>query len=250
MNILERSLLEKTANEYGWENVLQSTSTEICIASSRHQAQAKITQYLGKWLVELPSGLLQQELVRSFPSLPKKDQSFVVDDHPCLALLLHRAAELALSLPNHAAQIFAEKISRKLADRESFDTEVARLIRQRVGQDIFRQALLDYWQGCCAVTGIDLPEILRASHAKPWAACETDEERLNVYNGFLLSANLDALFDRGLISFAEDGQLICSSRLTPQHRTLLQLADTQKLRWITPAHQPFLHWHRERVFLR
>lgn len=230
---------------------MHSTPTEICLASARHHARATITpdQHLGKWLVELPSGLLQQELARSFPSLPRKDRSFVVDDHPFLALLLRRTAELALSLPHHAAQIFADKMNRELADRVAFDTEVERLIRQRVGQDIFRQALLDYWQGSCAVTGIDLPEILRASHAKPWADCETDEERLNVYNGFLLSANLDALFDRGLISFAEDGQLICSSCFTTQHRSLLQLDDQQKLRWITSAHQPFLHWHRGRVFL-
>ena len=250
MNIFDRALIEKTAMEHGWENVLQSTSAVAVIASSRHQAQARITpdQHLGKWMVELPGGVLQQELSRSFPSLPKKGCSFGVDDYACLALLLHRAAELALSLPDQAAVIFVEKVKQELTAITSFDTEVERIVRQRVGQDTFRKALLDYWGGACAVTGVNLPEVLRASHAKPWADCTTDEERLNVFNGLLLTANLDALFDRGLISFHENGQIVYSDRLTTSQRTHLQLENSLRLRWITPEHQIFLLWHRERVF--
>lgn len=67
---------------------------------------------------------------------------------------------------------------------------------------------MDYWGGACAVTGIALPELLRASHAKPWAKCDTDQERLNVFNGFLRCAHLDALFDRGLMTFEEDGKTV------------------------------------------
>ena len=76
-------------------------------------------------------------------------------------------------------------------------TEVERMVRQRIGQQNFRQALMTYWGGACAVTGIDVSDVLRASHIKPWAECATDAERLDVFNGFLLSANLDALFDKG-----------------------------------------------------
>ncbi len=75
-----------------------------------------------------------------------------------------------------------------------------RSLLEKAGQDVFRAALMDYWGGACVVTGIDLPAVLRASHAKPWAACASDEERLDVFNGLLLVANLDALFDRGHIS--------------------------------------------------
>jgi hypothetical protein len=60
-------------------------------------------------------------------------------------------------------------------------------VRQRVGQEVFRAALIDYWGGACAVTGLALPEVLRASHSQPWADCTTDEERLDVFNGFLLA---------------------------------------------------------------
>ena len=81
---------------------------------------------------------------------------------------------------------------------------------QRIGQDIFRKALLAYWNGRCPLTGIADPELLRASHIKPWSACETDAERLDVHNGLLLSALWDAAFDKGLVTFADDGTPILS----------------------------------------
>lgn len=58
---------------------------------------------------------------------------------------------------------------------------------QRVGQDIFRQGLMECWESRCAITGLAIPELLRASHIKPWADCATDAERLDVYNGLLLA---------------------------------------------------------------
>ena len=67
---------------------------------------------------------------------------------------------------------------------------------------------MNYWSGACAVTGVAEPSLLRASHIIPWAKCESDEERLNVYNGLLLAAHLDAAFDAGLISFEDDGRII------------------------------------------
>ena len=63
------------------------------------------------------------------------------------------------------------------------------------------------------MTGIDVTEVLRASHAKPWSMCITDEERLDVFNGFLLSANLDALFDKCLITFDDQGKIVIASRI-------------------------------------
>ena len=156
---------------------------------------------------------------------------------------------MALSLPDQAAATYATKVAEELATIQSFETEMERMVKQRVGQDTFRQALLDYWGGACAVSGIGLPAVLRASHAKPWAACKDDKERLNVFNGLLLTANLDALFDRGLITFAADGALRCSSLLPPGQLTSLQLTSDVRLRWIALEHQPFLAWHRENVFV-
>ena len=91
-------------------------------------------------------------------------------------------------------------------------TEAERLVVQRVGQDVFRAALMDYWGGRCAVTGCAEPLLLRASHIKPWALCATDAERLDVKNGLLLAAHLDAAFDCGLIDFDAAGQIRFAER--------------------------------------
>jgi len=123
-----------------------------------------------------------------------------------------------------------------------------RVVVQRVGQDIFREALLDYWGGCCAVTGIALEPVLRASHMKPWAHCESDAERLNVFNGLLLVANLDALFDCGLISFEDTGAVLISPHVSEACRMQLQLNAELRLRWVASHHMSFLAWHREHVF--
>ena len=144
---------------------------------------------------------------------------------------------------------FDTQVQQALASLPASDvsnTEVQRMVRQRVGQDRYRQAMLNYWGGACAVTGLTLSPALRASHAKPWADCETDAERLDVFNGFLLSANLDALFDKFLISFTDDGALLVSSQLSDSDCQLLGINIELSLRWIAPGHAPYLEFHRAR----
>ncbi|MEO6098587.1 MAG: HNH endonuclease [Fibrobacteria bacterium] len=121
-------------------------------------------------------------------------------------------------------------------------------MRQRVGQDTYRELLFDYWGGACAVTGIAVPEALRASHAKPWAECTSDSERLDVYNGLLLVANLDALFDRGLITFTQSGELEVSPRLNQGVAAKMGCLAGARLRWLDASHAPYLAWHRNKVW--
>lgn len=251
MNTLERVLLEKAASEHGWENVLESTEAGVALGSARHRARAVIRKRVDGvgWCIELPGRLIEQELRRSFPAHSLADGSFVADDVTLLARLLRRAAELAQSLPKQAAETYRERVGKVLATVPAGGTEVERIVKQRVGQDTFREALVDYWGSACAVTGIALPEVLRASHAKPWADCDDDNERLDVFNGFLLVANLDALFDRGLITFDASGALIASPRLDANQRAALQLTAGMSLRWFAPEHQPYLDWHREKVYM-
>lgn len=127
-------------------------------------------------------------------------------------------------------------------------TELIAEVRRRVGQDRFRDALLDYWDGQCAVTGLAVPELLRASHAKPWAVAN-DAERLNVYNGLLLAVHLDALFDRGLLTFNAAGEGIVSVQLSPESRSLIGVSEPPiRLRHLHSGHERFLAWHRQHVF--
>lgn len=139
---------------------------------------------------------------------------------------------------------------KKLAERLAAitSTEVEAVVRQRVGQDLFREALLEYWEGRCAVTGLAVPELLRASHAKPWKNA-TDAERLDVHNGLLLAVHLDALFDRGLLAFTGDGTALLSPELSPHALVTLGMeAGVPPLRRVSVGHLPYLEYQREHVF--
>jgi predicted restriction endonuclease len=179
-----------------------------------------------------------------------------------LGVVLKRAAELGIALPDgpvrHYAELLEEYAAKNPGALSAVDgasesmfrgTEREQLIKQRIGQDAYRNALLKYWKGSCAVTALDIPEMLRASHVKPWADCDTDGERLNVYNGFLFSANYDALFDKGLITFDDRGGVVYSGRLSEGQIRSIGGEQYRELRWIDERHLPFLEWHRKRVFV-
>jgi predicted restriction endonuclease len=90
--------------------------------------------------------------------------------------------------------------------------------------------------------------MLRASHIKAWANCNNDNDRLNVYNGILLSANFDALFDKGLITFDNTGLIIYSGKLSKRQVHDIGGDKFKTLNWIDEQHLPFLKWHRSCVF--
>lgn len=119
------------------------------------------------------------------------------------------------------------------------------LINARLGQGKFRQDLIDRFGGACAVTGCRFLPLLRASHIKAWSEC-TNAERLDPDNGLLLTANLDALFDRGLISFSDEGALIPSKQLPRD--VLAHLGPLEKLPLsLSPEQRRYLAHHRGRL---
>jgi len=153
---------------------------------------------------------------------------------------LPRIYQLSASLPDAPLREFESKV-RNLPKA----TEAERLVIQRIGQDIFRAGLMDYWQGRCPLTGITDPALLRASHIVPWKDCTSDAERLDVHNGLLLSALWDAAFDRGLVTFDDQGQ--------PQFSPTLSEIGRTELRWhttipLTEQHRKRLAWHRTQLF--
>ena len=170
---------------------------------------------------------------------PSAVRAFSVEGSAALHALIDRLYRLALSLPPEPLLDFEKQVAGLPRN-----TEAERLVVQRIGQDVFRKRLIDYWDGRCPITGVDQLELLRASHIKAWADCPTDAERLDVFNGFLLAAHLDAAFDAALITFADDGALIISARLTEHSRAVLGLKDGLRLVGLTPRHAPYLAWHR------
>jgi len=163
--------------------------------------------------------------------------------YDALHAMLQRAGRLAHLLAGEAARQFAAE-----AQGLPTTTEAERLVVQRVGQDIFRKSLINYWQGRCAVTGLNLERLLRASHIKPWKRCESDAERLDVFNGLLLAPHLDALFDGGWISFDESGKALVSSALSLEQRAVLGVQPTWRLADVTDPHRNYLAWHRREIF--
>lgn len=129
----------------------------------------------------------------------------------------------------------------------SIDREVITTTRG-IAQHIFRGNLLKMWHGACAVTGVQERRILRAGHIKPWAE-STSEEKVDRHNGLILVPDLDALFDKGLITFRENGRLITSPAFAPADQTKLRLCDDFKLREVPEPMQPYLDYHRRNRFI-
>jgi hypothetical protein len=127
-------------------------------------------------------------------------------------------------------------------------TELETLIKVRIGQSVFRQQLLDYWNNSCSVTGCRMPNVLIASHIKPWRNCDGANEKLDVMNGLLLIPNLDALFDKGFISFDDNGKIIISSQISEDDQERLGVNEDMGLREIpNERHQIYLEYHREKI---
>lgn len=251
MNPLQRALIEKVGHDNGFENVLPGVGLQVALGSARHPAKVTVMASEDGFWGAIQSGgpTLAQELARTFPMAGNKVQGFVLPTEAALARWLRRAAALSQALPNQAVVAFEAQLLSELSSmptEAARNTEVQRMVRQRVGQQAYRQAMLEYWVGTCAVTGLALPQALRASHAKPWAECTSDAERLDVFNGFLLSANLDVLFDSFLVSFSDTGELMVSNAIPPSDQQKLGLAAGMRLRWISVQHGPYLGFHRQR----
>lgn len=87
----------------------------------------------------------------------------------------------------------------------------SRIVKTRVNQSVFREIVLANYSSKCAITGIETPELLLASHIIPWS--ENEKERLNPENGICLSPLYDKAFDRGLITISDDLRVIISKDL-------------------------------------
>lgn len=122
-------------------------------------------------------------------------------------------------------------------------TEKENLVKCRIGQGDFRDKLIKYWAGC-SVTKFKRIEILIASHIKPWRNSDNNE-RLDQFNGLLLTPNLDKLFDKGYISFDNDGKILISKKLT--NYEILGINKNMKIN-IQKEHKKYLEFHRHNIY--
>ena len=131
--------------------------------------------------------------------------------------------------------------------------EVGRIIHARVNQQFFREVVLASYNNKCCITGIPVPELLNASHIKPWS--DYPDQRLDPQNGLALNALHDRAFDRGLITVTPDYRVKVSEHLRvhvkePEKLDFINKYDGQ---FITnperfPPSKEFLEYHSSHVF--
>ena len=132
---------------------------------------------------------------------------------------------------------------------------VIREVKTRVNQSVFRQMVLANYATKCAITGIDIPELLLASHIMPWSINE--KERLNPENGICLSALYDKAFDKGIIGIDQNYQIVLSTSLKKKKNTEFyknHFAPIDNLKITTPIKYlpkiEFLEYHMDTIFDR
>lgn len=237
-SFIVREECQKVASQNGFRRILGEESGWAAFGSTTAKGKIYLAAAgpLGPWYLALDHLGVIQELNVSAAELSGPGQArFVFDTLGTLYAALHRTYGLIVSLPDAPLQEFA----RRVADLPR-TTEAERLVVQRIGQNVFRDCLMDYWQGRCPLTGISDAPLLRASHIVPWSECDSDAERLDVHNGLLLSALWDAAFDRAFVTFDDEGRPEFSSDLSEKGRA--------ELRWSDPI--PLTDGHRRRLVLQ
>ncbi|MBL8617081.1 MAG: HNH endonuclease [Deltaproteobacteria bacterium] len=247
--LIARTRLEKAAHDNGFDRPAGEDGAWLIFDSSHAPGRLWLTVWAGAHPVAAFShpgvarALTDHGVAVTHPVPAEAVGARSVTGYDQLHALLRRAALLARTLPD----ALWERYEAQTAALPK-TTEAERLVVQRVGQDVFRQGLLDLWGGRCALSGLAVPALLRASHAKPWKDCANDQERLDAHNGLLLAAHLDAAFDAGLITVEDDGRVVVSAKLDGEARGILGLAGPARVRGLAAGHRVYLAWHRERVF--
>lgn len=124
-------------------------------------------------------------------------------------------------------------------------TEKELIIKARIGQSIFKNALLKK-ETKCKICGVSDSRFLVASHIKPWSK-STNQERLDVNNGLLLCPNHDSLFDKGYISFEESGKIMISKILDEVTRVFMNIDSSMKIE-LTEKQATYIKWHSQNIF--
>lgn len=165
-----------------------------------------------------------------------------------------RVSQAAAPIGNYGKSVldWEEHLRDKISSDNSIaQTEKEQVIMARRGQGLFRQNVQSI-ERFCRVTKVDRPEHLRASHCKPWRDCETNIERLNGENGLLLTPSIDHLFDRGFISFDNNGELLISpvAHLASLNRMNVPTGERVNVGAFSEGQKIFLEFHRNYVFLK
>lgn len=128
-----------------------------------------------------------------------------------------------------------------------------REVKTRVNQDVFQDIVMANYDGKCAITGIDIPDLLLASHIIPWS--KNEQERLNPENGICLSSLYDRAYDKGYIGINEKFEILLSAELKKKHKEAYHskyFASLTGTKIIMPKKyypkKEFLQFHLDKIF--
>lgn len=153
------------------------------------------------------------------------------------------------SLPVQPALLDLRTVAEPMVEysfRMPDETERKGLVTSRVGQGAYRKRIIHRWEYQCAVTGFSELDVLVASHIVPWRDA-TDNERLDVHNGILLSPTYDALFDRNYITFENNGKIVLSNAIEAQAFQKIGVTGKEVIRSLSEHNYRYLDQHRNRL---
>lgn len=149
---------------------------------------------------------------------------------------------------NYINTVFDEKEGQSKGDINNVsilsETEKQQIIKGRIGQGEFRDTLLELHSRKCMICGLGVEELLIASHIKEWSDA-SNSERLDKDNGLLLCTLHDSLFDKHLISFNDDGNILISKKLSQSDIKLLKLNNKYHIS-LTERMKEYMKYHREK----
>ena len=138
------------------------------------------------------------------------------------------------------------KIDQETEKLEILGSEREIICKARVNQTAYRNVLRQRYHDRCCLCNVDAPEFLVASHIQPWCS-SSEQERVDVDNGFLLCPNHDRLFDQGWISFSDDGKIMISDELSTNNQIFMNVHQDMYIE-LTDGNRKYLKFHRENIF--
>lgn len=121
------------------------------------------------------------------------------------------------------------------------------LVAARVGQGRFRADVLVV-EPRCRITGVEDQRLLVASHIRPWHRCPENEQRLDRFNGLMLTPTFDRMFDRGLLTFEDNGDVHVSPSVSTNVVSRIALDVHRNVGRFREDQKPYLEYHREHVY--
>ncbi|MDB5135688.1 MAG: endonuclease family protein [Mucilaginibacter sp.] len=149
------------------------------------------------------------------------------------------------NINNHPSKIREQE--KAIEDSKSISTTKKEvIISARIGQGKFREKLLEQMFSC-PITDVSDERLLMASHIKPWVQ-SNDKEKIDPYNGLILTPTYDKMFDQGFISFEDDGTLLISPYISPLNIKKLNLSKIKKYNIQPKGREKYLDYHRKNIF--